>query len=922
MDEYAPLLTRQIKKYLKKSEFTDEWKQLLDAINRSYQHFERDHLLAMRSLELSSAEMRKMNIELLQKEEIFRQFAENSLDMFWMISADLSQTIFMSPNKEKILSIEGTKLPDSFQEWLAFIHPEDKEYYLKSLKAVASTARYFEMEYRVVVLEKPVLWIRDRAFQVKDENGVVSRIGGMARNVTPYKKTSLIKDIRHKLAILLEESKNIETTAPKILEMVCSAFGWKIGIFWEVHQDSGVVHYLTSWYQDPNLKNFNKACEAFSFWPGFSLAGKILTSPVALLVRQVNSVPDFKRKEATQKAGLRDYLGIPIQIRGKRYGVIEFFHTDLSDMDNPMMDFFNDMAKQIGLFIERKQAEQALLSSEARFRNTFEHAAIGIALLSLEGKFIEFNQAFCEMLSLSKEELEGKSLQEITFVDDLNKEATYQKQLLAGELPSFHSEKRFVTSSKEIVWTLTSTSLVKNTQGSPMYFIYEVQDISQRKYIEEKLFHLAYYDLLTSLPNKRLVEDTLNQSLLTSSLMSGKVAVIFIKINRFSRIKDTLGPAVADLLIKQIALRLQDRIAVKDLVGRWGEYEFVLVTSHVKTKDSASLLAQKILSLIKEPCFVEERKFYLTASIGISIFPEDADQVSLLCIKATLAMNNANLKGRDNFEFFNEKMLGESQEKLTLETHLRKAIALNELQVHYQPIINIDHGKITAVEALLRWNSAALGPISPAVFIPLAEEIGLISTLGEWVLINVCKDLKNLEQEGYPRIIFDVNVSALQLKEHNFIKSIKNVLSEYQLDPNYLMFEIIESQLMENAKETIKIINELRDLKIQIAIDDFGVGFSSFNYLRQFSFDRFKIDASFIRNIHIDPRNRGIVSAILAMSQALSIPSVAEGVETQEELAFLKTLGCQEIQGFYFSKPLPLEELKIFLNEFSLSNTI
>lgn len=907
MAEYSPLLARQLKRYLKAdTPIGPEWKALLDTINRSYEHFERDENLSKRSLEISSLELRQLISELSIKEEIFRQFSENSTDFFWMLSADLSEVIYISPNLIKFFGFSEENLPNSLEEWSHLIHSSDQPKFWEFIKAVSASSPNLEIEYRFQVPGQRMIWIRDHAFQVRDGKGVVYRIGGITRDVTEFK----IAGIRKEIVSILNRYGNLEETTVKLLEMICKLFGWKLGLFWMVNPDKNEAQYFTSWYQDPAMEAFVKSVSTLPKKLGF--IKQILGSHEALFIKNLESMPYFQFKAEAQEAGLQDVWGFPISLNGCIYAVITLFHTKMEKMDADLIEAFNEISQQICLFLERKRAEQELIESEERFRNTVEHTTIGIALVSPDGQFFQVNNSLCEMLEFSKEELQLKNVKEITFGEDLIKEMTYQRQLLAGEISSFQTEKRFITKNKNTLWAFISTSLVKNIQGLPDYFVYEVEDISQRKYTEEKLFYLAYYDLLTGLPNKKLVEDTLKQTLLTAALKNEKIALFFVKVNRFFRIKDTAGASI-DFILKQIALRLVDRIPIKDIVARWGEDEFVIVISQIKSPEFTTLLTQKILSVLKEPFIIEERRFFLTASVGISIFPDDTNQAQLLFKNAQVAMNQANLEGIDNYHYYTEEMLKQSQEKLLLETLLRKAISSKEFFLNYQPIINIENNTVTCVEVLLRWNSKELGLVPPSKFISLAEENGFIIGIGEWALRKACQEIKELENTGFAPVIFAINISVLQLKDQNFLTMVSDILKEYKVDPHCLRFEIVENQLMENIEESIDKLSSLRRQNIQIAIDDFGIGYSSFNYLRQFTVDRFKIDIAFIRNIHKEPKNAGIVSAIVAMSQALGIPPIAEGVETKEELEFLKEIGLKEIQGYYLSAPLDLNQLKGFL---------
>lgn len=880
--------------------FNDQTAQLGESVRSALEHTQQ------------ITDKKKADETLRQSEWLFRQFAENSSDIFWVISSNLDAIIYLSPNFEKVLGFSREQI-HSMKEWYEMLHPLDRLKFMEAVRKLLASEPFVYIDYRLICPDQSIRWIRAHAFAVKDASGKIYRFAGVCRDVTKLKQSVLLRDVRHGVAMTFGQYSSLEEIVPKIIQTICETLEWKVGLFWSVDTERNTIKYFTSWHQGGEaLEEFVKSAKSVVFTTNTGFAGQLLTSQKAQFVQNIYDTPYFLLSDSVRQAGLQDVIGFPIYLRGQSYGVIELFNTKIEGIDATWLELFNDISKEIGLFIERKIAEKALFASEERFKNVFEYAAVGLALLSLDGRFLQVNHSLCEMLSFSREELLQKNLKEVTFQDDLVKEMTYLNQLIAGELTYSQTEKRFVTKSKDILWTFISTYLIKDDQGSPPYFIYEVQNISQRKHSEEKLLHLAYYDILTGLPNKKLLEDTLNQSLLDASLRNERVAVFLVNVNRFKRINDTAGIAIGDLILKQIAIRLSNRIQMNDIIGNWEGDKFMIVLSTVQSAESASLFAKKILSLIKEPFFVEDRKFFLTASIGIAIFPEDANQAHLLCKNAYIAMNQAEKQGIDNFQFYTHEMLKEAQQKMLLETHLRKAIQQKELYLHYQPIIDIESNSLSSVEVLLRWNSRELGIIPPSKFIPIVEESDLIFTIGEWVLREGCLAAKALEKKGFPTI-FAINLSVLQLNGQDFIEQVRHILQETGLDPKLLRFEIIESQLMKNAKEVTNILKMLKEMNIQLAIDDFGVGYSSFDYLRHFVVDRFKIDISFIHRINAESKNAAIVTSILAMGQALGIPSIAEGVETQEECELLKKIGCKEMQGNYFSYPISFEELEEYI---------
>jgi diguanylate cyclase (GGDEF)-like protein len=421
--------------------------------------------------------------------------------------------------------------------------------------------------------------------------------------------------------------------------------------------------------------------------------------------------------------------------------------------------------------------------------------------------------------------------------------------------------------------------------------------------------HLAYHDVLTSLPNRQLFYDRLYHAVAQAKRYRYKVGVLFIDLDRFKPINDSLGHNIGDLLLKQVAQRLQVCIRKSDSVARLASDEFIIVLDHIMQSQDVAKIAQKILKELSKPYFLDGNELNVTASIGISVYPSDARDIDALVKNADTAMYRAKNEGNNSFKFYNVSMDAAVYKRLQLENSLRNAVKNGELILYFQPQVELKTNKIVGVEALLRWQHPQLGLLTPSKFISLAEETGLIVPIGEWVLREGCEQNQAWQRSGLPTMRVSINLSARQFRVARLKETVKRILDETGLSPNHLVLEITESNAMQNVEYTITTLNMLREMGVQISIDDFGTGYASLNYLKRFPLDILKIDRSFVSGLHDFHNDWAITAAVVAMAHRLKLKVLAEGVENAEQLAYLKSLRCDEYQGFYFSQPIPADKL-------------
>jgi PAS domain S-box-containing protein len=463
--------------------------------------------------------------------------------------------------------------------------------------------------------------------------------------------------------------------------------------------------------------------------------------------------------------------------------------------------------------------------------------------------------------------------------------------------------------------------------GRPVRMAGTTQDITERKQAESQIRLLAYYDGLTLLPNRLMFTEKLNQALANAQRQNRLLAMLFLDLDRFKQINDTLGHSVGDRLLQGVADRLRKCLRSGDTIARGGDSargsgdnvarlggdEFIVSLTDLTRVEDVQKVAYRILEALKEPFRIEKHEVFVTTSIGISLFPYDGTDLETLLKNADAAMYHAKDAGRSNFQFYSKSMNAAAEKRLTLENKLRKALDRGEFQLHYQPLIDVDTWRIVGAEALIRWRHPELGLVSPAEFIPLAEETGLIVPIGEWVLRTACAQIRKWHDLGTRDLFMAVNISGRQFSQEALVATIEKVVRATGVDPKRLELEITESVLMHNAEETVQTLEVLKAMGPRISVDDFGTGYSSLSYLRRFPIHTLKIDRSFVNDVTTDPGDAAIVAAIIAMARGLSLEVIAEGVETPDQRTFLLQEGCRLMQGYLFGRPVPAEDFETLL---------
>ncbi|HEY0155832.1 MAG TPA: EAL domain-containing protein [Thermoanaerobaculia bacterium] len=546
----------------------------------------------------------------------------------------------------------------------------------------------------------------------------------------------------------------------------------------------------------------------------------------------------------------------------------------------------------------RFTAEAALRESEIRYRLLFEQNAAGVCVSRADGVIVDCNDTFAAMLGFARPQLVGSNMAALYANPNEAEELTALLRSV-GTLNSVEIELR--RADRRVLWVLENLALVGDGPAAVVHAT--VVDISDRKRAEEQIEFHAYHDVLTHLPNRKLFTDRLRHSLTRAKRNNKSVAVMFIDVDHFKTINDTLGHTAGDELLLEMARRLRECVRDDDTVARLGGDEFTIILAELRHPEDAVGVAQKILAAVQEPLTIGTMPIVVTASIGIALYPEDGHDPESLLRNADSAMYRAKEAGRSNVQLCTDEMKKRALERLAVESRLRLAVNDDQLILQYQPQVNLVTGRTIGVEALVRWNDPVRGVVEPASFIPIAEETRLILPLGEWVLRTACRQMKAWQDGGAGPVRIAVNLSARQFQQHDLVEMVRSALHDTQLPASSLDLEITETTAMQNAEATVETLLALRKLGVGISIDDFGMGYSSLNYLKRFPITAVKIDRAFVNDLTTSDGDAAIVTAVIGMARSLRLRVVAEGVETAEQLAFLRTKDCDEAQGYYFARP-------------------
>ena len=742
---------------------------------------------------------------------------------------------------------------------------------------------------------------------VFDETGRFRGYRGICRDVTTPVRTERLVLLERELNRILLDADIPEAALVAAMRGICESQHWESGQYWRLDEADGVLRIHAAWsVDDERTRVVLRESLALACGPGDGLVGEVLRTGQTLWVSDLCRDPRVLRKNLSIQTGWTSALLAPVLWQGRVIGVLDFNACYIPEPDQQLLQVVRAVGLQMGNFFARTIALDQLRDSQAHYSNMVELAAIGISHVDLDGRFVHVNRRLCEMLGYSREELLELGIQEISHPDDRSTTDKDRARLDAGEIDSFKAEKRYLRKDGTPIWVRLTVAAKHRPDGRTQHHVSIVEDISDRRMAEARVQYLATHDEMTGLVNRTMFGEFLGRAIARCHRPGRRFAVMFVDLDRFKVINDSLGHESGDALLKEIASRLRASLRTSDVVARFGGDEFVLLVEDVNDRSAVEVVVRNLLAAVHQPVQIAGQECRVTASIGIALCPEDAQDADGLLKHADLAMYHAKEQGKNGFQYYSPTMGAQSTERVLIENCLTGALRRDEMSVYYQAKVDMRTGEIRGAEALLRWTHPDLGIVSPTRFIPIAEECGLIVPIGRWVMTTACTQAAEWLRLGLP-VCVAVNLSPRQFRDPQLVRYVKEALDQAGLPPSLLELEITENVMMQDNDGAAAKMALIRDLGVRFAIDDFGTGYSSLRQLKRFPIDTLKIDRSVIRGIPQNAPDLAIAEAILTLATSLGVTVVAEGVETAEQQAFLSGHTCNEMQGFYFHRPLPSE---------------
>ena len=764
---------------------------------------------------------------------------------------------FVSDAIEEISGYSAAQLMRSTSDrWSDIICPEDRRMQGRTVQEAMASGRPYQIEYRIVDANGTERWVAENGQPQKDPVTGAAWVDGILSDIGERKNNEMRIE-----GLLVEQSAILDN-----------------------------VMFGVMFVRGRRVISVNRRCEELFGYDSGAMTGE-------------STEIVFPSEAEFDAAGVRQYLALTLdkdfseERQYKRadgslfWCLVSGRALDPAHVNDGSIWVYADVT-------ERRQAEEKLRLSAT----VLEHIADGVMVIGLDLRIVAINPAFTQITGYTESEALGQEAS-ITrsqrhgsqFYVDMWKELA-ESGFWRGEI---WKERK----NGELYLEWLTISAVRDDLAVITHYVGVFSDITKVKESQEKLDHMAHHDPLTSLPNRLLFHDRLEHALQRAARDKQQLAILFIDLDRFKNVNDTLGHHIGDELLQQVARALTDKLRDGDTLARLGGDEFIVLLENVDGQFGAGHVAEKLMSMFEQPFMVADYELFVTGSVGISIYPNDATDLNMLIRNADVAMYQAKARGRTGYQFYAPSMTGEGVERLRLETMLRRSIEKNEIFLNYQPQVEIDTGRLIGVEALVRWENPELGTVPPVRFIPLAEDTGFINQLGKWVLYESCRQMVRWQEAGLyvPKIA--VNLSVKQFERGSIVNMVAEILKETGLEPQRLQLEVTESVIM-NTGDALVFINDLHSIGVGLAIDDFGTGYSSLAYLKQLPVQTLKIDRSFIKDISTDVNDEAIAIAIIQLGKSLNLSVIAEGVETEEQAAFLLRHGCNKAQGYFYSRPI------------------
>lgn len=734
-------------------------------------------------------------------------------------------------------------------------------------------------------------------------------------------------------AALVDSLDGPEAAVARFLAAICTALGWPVGVLWMPDPSSDALRCAELWHDGrADLAAFERTTRDLALPPGVGLPGRVLQS------RQPEWVPGFGhdersgRAEDAATAGLEGAFAWPILSAGGIAAVLEFFSRDVQEPDAELLAMMETLGNLLGQFIARIEAERELERSRRLLSEAQHVAKLGSWEWEIGPDRVRWTDEMFRLYGLESQHFRATYAGFLARVhpDDRARVKEAVDAALESKGP-FEFDHRVSGAGDDVRVLHARGAVITDAEGQAIRLVGTVQDITQRLEVEQRLQRLAHFDPLTGLPNRRLFQESLLTAMALADARGWSIFLMFLDLDNFKDINDSLGHAVGDELLRQVGQRLLNCLRVRDTVGRLGGDEFGVIVLTPGDDQTAVAVAEKIRAALRAPFELEGHSVTTTVSIGITAYPSDSDDLHGLVRDVDLAMYEAKRAGRNAYRFYTEEMNRRAAEKRETESALREALAEGQFALHYQPKVSLSTGRWTGVEALLRWNRPGHGMVSPAGFIEVLERTGLIVPVGIWVLATACRQLRDWRRIGMAPLPIAVNVSARQMRRENPSASPPEppgqeahensdsaalwaaavaCLQEQDVSPGELELELTESTLMSDAELSIDLLRRLNALGVPISVDDFGTGYSNLAYLRRLPLDAIKIDGTFIQSVTRNPDDAAITLAIIDLAHRLNLQVIAEGVETAEQLRFLQANGCDQAQGYHLARPMPVDELE------------